>query len=171
MKKIIISLAAIAMMVGFSGKVMAQATSDAAITTATIIAPIGITKTGDLSFGNVAVTNVAGTVVLTSEGTRTATGGVTLPTGGFMGTVSAASFKVTGSGVSTYSITLPSTFDISFGTHVMTVNTFTSTPSGTGTLVAGEQIIHVGATLNVSGSQTPGTYTNTADLKVTVNYN
>ena len=54
----------------------------------------------------------------------------------------------------------------------MTVDTWTSTPSGTGTLSAGgSQTLTVGATLNVAGSQVAGTYVSGTPFTVTVNYN
>ena len=54
----------------------------------------------------------------------------------------------------------------------MTVDNFVSNPSGTGLLSAsGSQTVNVGATLNVAANQVAGTYENTTDLKVTVNYN
>ncbi|MHB9141405.1 MAG: DUF4402 domain-containing protein, partial [Paludibacter sp.] len=72
--------AAIVMMAGFSTTVMAQATASAnATAAATIVTPIAITKTVDMNFGNVAVGASAGTVILAPAGTRTTSGGVTLP--------------------------------------------------------------------------------------------
>ena len=53
-------------------------------------------------------------------------------------------------------------FDVIFpitdaGLHTMTVNGFTSTPSGTGALSAGgSQTLTVGATLNVAAGQAAG---------------
>jgi hypothetical protein len=138
---------------------------------ATVITPIAISKTVDMNFGNIAVSpTVAGTVVLAPAGTRTKNGGVTLPA--VTGTVAAASFTVTGLGTSTYAITLPSSIVLN-GTPsgTMTVNAFTSTPSGTGALTAGSQTLLVGGTLNVGAAQAAGTYTNTTDMTVTVNYN
>jgi hypothetical protein len=149
----------------------AQATASATAS-ATIVAPIGITKTVDMNFGNVAVSSSSGTVVLATDGSRSATGGVTLPA--TSGTVTAASFDVTGEGTYTYAITLPSTdYTITrvSGSETMTVNTFVSNPSGTGALTAGAQTLTVGATLNVAGSQVAGTYTNATGFDVTVNYN
>ena len=158
---------------GFSAESFAQVGVNAtATTTSTIITPIAITKNVDLNFGNVAVNGTAGTVDLaaTVGAARTPSGGVTLPNVG--GTVTAAKFTVTGLGTSTYAITLPGTVTLSDGaTHTMDVNGFVSTPSGTGQLTAGSQIIYVGATLNVTGGQAAGVYTNTTDLTVTVNYN
>jgi hypothetical protein len=138
---------------------------------ATVITPIAISKTIDMNFGNIAVSpTVAGTVVLAPAGTRTKTGGVTLPA--VTGTVTAASFTVSGLGTSTYSITLPTTITLTGNpSGSMTLNNFTSTPSGTGALTAGSQTLLVGGTLNVSAAQAAGTYTNTADMTVTVNYN
>ncbi len=155
---------------GFSVSSYAQATATAS-SSATIVTPIAISKTVDMNFGNVAVSaSTAGTVVLAPAGTRTATGGVTLPV--TSGTVAAASFNVTGEGVYTYSITLPSSsLTIASGSNSMTVNTFTSSPSATGTLTAGSQTLTVGATLNVGAAQPSGTYTSASPFSVTVNYN
>jgi hypothetical protein len=154
----------------FSASAFSQV-SATATATATIITPISIANGGDMSFGNIAVSGVAGTVVLTPASTRTATGGVTLPA--TTGTVTAAIFNVTGTGSATYSITLPSTpTTINSGGNTMTVDVFTSNPSGTGTLsVGGAQSFNVGATLNVGGGQASGTYLSAIPFTVTVNYN
>ena len=151
----------------------AQVTASAAAT-AIVVTPIGITKTVDMNFGNLAVNTSAGTVVLTPAGARSVTGGVTLPA--TPGTVAAASFDVTGQSNYTYEITLPSsdyTLTRVSGSETMIVNTFVSTPTegGGGTLSAGAQTLTVGATLNVSGSQVGGTYNNATGFDVTVNYN
>jgi hypothetical protein len=79
------------------GQVSATATASA-----TIITPIAISKTVDMNFGNIAVSGTGGTVVLAPAGTRTSTGGVTLPV--VAGTVAAASFTVTGLSTYTFSI-------------------------------------------------------------------
>ncbi len=137
---------------------------------ATIIIPINITKTVDMNFGNVAVNAVAGTVILAPAGGRTLTGGVTLPA--VTGTVTAASFTVTGAPTYTFSISLPSSpLTITSGSNTMTVTAFTSTPSTTGTLAAGTATLLVGATLNVGINQVAGTYTSATPFSVTVNYN
>jgi hypothetical protein len=51
----------------------------------------------------------------------------------------------------------------------MAVSTFTSNPSGTGTLTSGAQTLAVGATLTTVASQVSGAYTGT--YNVTVEYN
>lgn len=157
---------------GFTSAAFAQAEATAtASATATIVAPITITRTVDMNFGNVAVhETIDGTVVLAPAGTRTRTGGVTLPF--IAGTVTAASFNVTGSGTYTYAITLPTTdVTLSGPTESMILNNFTSTPAGTGALTAGAQTLNVGATLNVTGGQEVGSYTNANAVPVIVVYN
>ncbi len=163
-------LAVAVIMLAFSAATFAQvsATSTAA---ATIVGPIGITNTTVMNFGNVAVGATAGTVVMTPAGSRSVTGGVTLPA--TAGTVSAAVFSVTGAGGYTYTITLPSVATtISSGANNMTVDNWTSSPSGTGTIGAGgSETLTVGATLNVGASQAAGSYLSATPFSVTVNYN
>ena len=160
------------LIVVFTTNTFAQAMATATAS-ATIIAPITITSAVNMNFGNIAVqAGTAGTVVIAPEGTRTSTAGVTLPS--TTGTFTQASFTIGGQGVYTYAITLPSadyTITDLNSAATMIVNTFTSTPSGTGILTAGAQTLNVGATLNVSAAQTPGVYTNATGFDVTVNYN
>lgn len=145
---------------------------------AEIVAPITITKVTDINFGKLAVhaTN-GGTVVVTpASGTgRSATGGVTFSTAN-TGTVGAAEFTVGGQGNYTYHLGLPSASLSLVGTPsgTMTADTWTSSlgVSGNGTLSSGgSQTIYVGATLNVTGGQTPGVYSSTVPFEVTVDYN
>ena len=155
---------------GFAFNSNAQTTATATAT-ATIITPISISKNADMSFGNIAVqAATGGTVILVPAGTRSGTGGVTLPS--TAGTVSAATFTVTGSGSLTYSITLPSSVTLthSGGIQTMAAASFTSNPSSTGTLSSGTQDIAVGATLTVAAGQLAGVYTS-GNFNVTVNYN
>lgn len=156
-------------LVALGASATASAQSDAtASATATLITPISISKTVDMDFGSVAASATAGTVVLGTDGVATPSGGVTLPGG----TPAAAEFSVTGEGTSTFDITLPSSITLSDGgTNTLTVDSFTSNPATTGTLTAGAATVKVGATLNVPANTPAGTYTNTTDLTVTVNYN
>ena len=158
------------MMIAFSAATFAQvsATSTAS---ATIVGPIAIANTANMSFGNVAVNATPGTVVMTPAGVRSVTGGCTLPA--VAGSPTAASFNVTGAANYTYAITLPgAATTISSGANNMTVDTWTSTPTPTGTLSGtGAQTLTVGATLHVAGSQPSGTYTSATPFTVTVNYN
>ena len=156
--------------ISFTASSFAQvnATSNAS---ATIVTPIAIANNTEMNFGNVAVSATPGTVVLATDGSRTTSGGVTLPT--TTGTVTAAQFTVSGQANFTYTITLPAAATtISSGANTMTVDTWTSNPTPTGDLGAGgSQVLLVGATLNVNASQASGTYTSATPFTVTVNYN
>jgi len=166
MKQISKFFALAIVLVAFTVSTFGQATTQATAT-ATIVVPMTITKNVDMNFGSI-VPNTGGTVILSPAGARSTTGTVAL----FGGTVAAARFTVTGSGASSYAITLPTTDHIiSSGANTMAVNNFQSTPSGTGALTAGSQILLVGATLNVNTGQAVGTYTNATGFDVTVNYN
>jgi hypothetical protein len=165
-------LAITVVLLAFTAASFAQVSATASAT-ATILTPIAISNTVDMNFGNLAVNATPGTCVLATDNSRSVTGGVTLMAGG---TVTAASFTVTGVAGVNYVITLPAAVTtVSDGTNTMTVNTWTSNPSGTGTLTGGTSTLLVGATLNVGGSQPAGVY-NTAnaggsgEFTVTVNY-
>ena len=155
-------------MTGLVAGAFAQATATATAS-ANVVTPIGISKTADMSFGNIAVSSVGGTVVLDTNDGTTATGGVTLPA--TAGTITSASFTVTGETDYTYAITLPTTATITdaVSTETMTLSDFTSSPSVTSTLTGGTETLTVGATLAVIAAQVAGAYT--GDFDVTVEYN
>lgn len=138
---------------------------------AEIIAPISIVKTSDLQFGGVVPGTTAGTVIMSTSGTRTKTGGVIASSS--MGYASPARFNVAGNTGATYSISLPTSVTIKRAppnaNNKMTVNAFVSNPSGTSLLTGTAQVLSVGATLNVGANQPGGAYT--ATFQVTVNYN
>lgn len=139
-----------------------------ATATAVILTPLSVAATSNLSFGNI-IAGSGGTVTIATNGTRTSTG-VTLPAAN-PGTISAAQFTVTGTGTSTFTIAVPATHTISNGTEDMTVGSFVSDPTPTGTLAGGTATVRVGATLTVGNAQAPGTYTNATGFTITVNYN
>lgn len=170
MKHLFKSILTVIVMLSLTATTFAQ-TSASATATATILTPIAITKDIDMNFGNLAVNNTAGTVILAPDGTRTATAGVTfLPTN--PGTVTAAAFTVTGLADATYSITLPSgATTLTSAGNTMTVDTWTSSPTPTGTLTGGSEEVYVGGTLNVGASQPAGIYISGTPFTVTVNYN
>ena len=155
---------------GFATTSYAQVKATATAT-GTIVSPIAIANAGDMNFGNVAVSAASGTVILAPAGSRTATGGVTLPA--VPGSVAAAKFAVTGTQAYTYGITLPSSATtVTSGGNTMTVDAFTSSPSLTGVLDgSGKQTISVGASLNVGAAQAAGTYVSGIPFEVSVNYN
>lgn len=163
MKKMIRFFAVSLAMLAFAAATFAQV-SATANATATIQAPLTISKTVDMNFGTMAATS-GGTVVLASDNSVTPSAGVTH----LGGTTTAASFTVTGISGATYSLTIPGTITLTSGSNTMTVNPITNT--STGNLTGGSETILVGGTLNVGAAQPAGVYTNTTDLTLEVNYN
>lgn len=166
----ILKLLSLTALIGLAsiGRSSAQATGNASAT-ATIIKPISISKSSDMSFGNIAVYSTAGTVTIGTNGSRTSSAGITLPAT-TPGTVTAASFVITGSDAFTYAITLPVSINITSTGNTMLVDNFTSNPSAAGVLTNGTQTISIGSTLHLAASQAEGIYTN-ASFPVTVSYN
>ena len=139
-----------------------QATIDV---TATLAAPISISSSGDMDFGTMVTTGIAGTVTVTPAGARSSVDVDLLG-----GVPSAASFDVTGEGNANYSIAFSSPATLSSGSNSMTVDTFTDDAGVNPKLPAGgSDTFNVGATLNVGATQAAGTYSGT--FAVTVNYN
>ena len=164
----VIGLFAITILATLGASSESKAASANANATATVVTPIAISKNADMLFGKF-IAGTGGSVVLSTAGGRSATGGVTLFTQG--STQNAASFAVSGEGSYTYGITLPSSSaSLSDGAaHTMTVASFVSNPSGTGLLTAGAQTLLVGGTLTVGSAQAPGNYT--GSFTVAVDYN
>lgn len=147
-----------------SAQVNATATASA-----TILTGISITKVQDMNFGRLNPGTSGGTATISTSGVVTPTGDVTKLAGV---TATAATFTVSGETGYTFSITLPSSdYTISYLTNNMTVNTFVSDPTPTGTIAGGGTTLSVGAKLTVSAGQVSGTYTNGTGFTVTVNYN
>ena len=159
-RRIVLTLIAVSLSATAFAQSSATATANA---TAKILTPIAIAKLTDLNFGTLVSGPAPGTVIVDPAGTRTASGGVSLVSS----SPTAAQFNVTGQGSTAYTIAVPGSISITNGTDTMVVNTFTSNPSGTGTLSAlGAQQLNVGATLNVAASQASGNYTGTFNVTV-----
>lgn len=177
MKKTIKFFVLASVMFAFSVSSFAQVSATASAA-ATIVTPIAIVKATDMNFGNVASSAALGTVTLAPGGGRGIAGGVTLPA--VTGTVTAATFNVSGEPNLTYSITLPAgVTTIASAGNTMTVDTWLSNPVAAtgGTLSAGgAQLLQVGATLHVGANQAAGSYLSSnaggsGNFTVTVNYN
>jgi hypothetical protein len=171
MKKIIF-FAAIAMIAFTTNAVAQSSATGTAATDAKVIAPITISKTVDMNFGNLVSTVAGGAIVLPTTGARTGDGTILA---GPDGSPTAASFTVGGEADYTYGITLPAgPFDVKNSDTepaTMAVGTFVSSPDATGTLTSSTETLLVGATITLLANQAPGVYTNDADLAVTVMYN
>ncbi len=164
--KVIIGIAAI--LFGCSFHAFAQATAYANIY-ATVVAPIGIEKTADLTFSEITSTKNNNTVVLDTDNRLTVSSVEPVRNG--KGTV--ASFSVTGSNQSTFDVTLPKeTFTISDkGSNNMRISNFTSTSTLQNTLQGNSNVIKIGATLHVPENQSAGNYNAQNPFLVTLNYN
>jgi hypothetical protein len=163
----LVTLAALGSMLVAPAAMAASSTSNA---TANVITAISINKTIDLDFGALAPSTTGGSVLINAtSGVRTSSGGVTLSS---IDAGNRASFNVAGDSSATYAITLPATnvtLTRSGGTETMSVTNFASNPSGTGQLTAGQQVLYVGATLNVGANQAAGSYIGTFDVSVDYN--
>ena len=180
MKKNLLSIVAITALVALPINLMAQTTvtSSAVHSSATIIQPIKITSSGELNFGVIASSSVAGTFVLNPDGTAGTATNVTPLSGVTQAEdLKVPNFVVNGEVDYTYAITLPaSNITLTSGTgetaKTMTVGTFKTSKANNeviGTLTSGTDNFKVGATLAVGASQPSGVYTGT--FTVTANYN
>jgi len=169
MKNITKLFAILIVVLGFSATSFAQSSATASAT-ATLITPISIAKSVDMNFGTVAASATAGTVALGYDDVATPTGGTTLVAGG--DARKAAQFTVTGQNSSNFSISCPTTLVLTSGSNTLTVNSIAVDAGNSSTLSgSGSKTLKVKGTLVVPGGSLAGTYTNSADLTVTVNYN
>jgi len=121
-----------------------------------------ISNATGIDFGSLTADS-AGTVVIATNDIRTTTGGVL----GFSSLPHAAQFNVTGCAGYSYNIVLPTTVTLSSSTSSMSMDNFVSSPATTGTLDGtGNQLLTVGATLNVGAAQAAGTYSGSFIVEV-----
>jgi hypothetical protein len=144
------------------------AASDTATVTANIISTISLVNQSGMVFGDISSSNSPGTVVLNPSGSRLSTGGA-----GINSTVTGgpAAFDVSGDPNAVYAISLPISVVLTKSSgDTMVVDEFNSLPAITGiTDPGGQQLLNVGATLNVGIKQVFGSYT--GNMIVTVEYN
>jgi hypothetical protein len=166
---------------GFATSASAQGVTINTPAHAVIVQTITMVKLFNLHFGDLAVTTIGGTCVLTPMAqppNRAVTGGVTLPAS--IGTPMAAEFYVTGAADQHYIITIPQDpLTITHTTvpaNTMTVDAFTTnkvvvTPTTwQGTLTGGSETFYVGGRCTVNPNQFAGLYQNMTGFPVTVNY-
>lgn len=150
-----------------------NAATTTATATATVISPISITKNSDLAFGKISAAASPGTITISPNGARTASG----VTGS--GATTAAAFQVNGEPSTTYAIdTSATTANLTSGSDTMaltlisdfTGSTATSGTQTTGTLDGtGKQTLFVGGTLAVGANQPAGSYSGTVSVAVSYN--
>lgn len=135
---------------------------------ANIIAPITLTKTADLVFGDIVPNTTAGTVVMNTAGTITGTtGGVTALTS----TRGAALFTVAGQAARVYTVTPVGNITISnvAGPNMIINSTFDCGGGACTVGAAGGSAVRVAGTLNVGAAQPAALYTGTFNVTVTYN--
>lgn len=169
-KKVLISIVALAALALFPGRVSAQVENTVA--SVDVVPLISITEVSELKFGRVNSGSEVGTVTVTTANARTITGAVTL----FGNDQTTASYNVLGNASGTYAITLPVTpINVSKDGVNLAVSAFqarsTSTASGTsGTLdLDGKDSFVVGATLTLPAGTLPGRYAGTFDVSIAYN--
>jgi hypothetical protein len=135
----------------------------AASATATVVAPISITKQADLRFGAFAP-SVLGDVTMTPAGTRSTTGPILVTADGG----GAAAFTVTGSADATYGVTL--TQESAYLSDGVGGMQYSLTSSVSRTIGAGGTgALTVGGSVNCGATQPAGSYT--GSFTVAVQYN
>jgi hypothetical protein len=139
-----------------------------------VVTRLSFIKIADLDFGRLIPGTTAGTVIVATDGTRTATGGVKLASGPSQ----PARFAGYGQYNNTVAISINAptrTMTRAGGTETMTFDTFVigSTPEAVLSTAPlsfrigatnGQFNFPVGATLRVKANQTPGLYTGTFTL-------
>lgn len=163
MRKLLIIVIVVA---GFSVSGYAQSNTAEITASVTVIQPITIARAADLNFGRITIGG-AGTVVVSSGGTRTQSGSITLLTGG---SEAPGLFNITGKATATYAVTIPNSVTLKksgASNETITADTFTNNAVA---LTGNSDQLKVGATIHLVGNETVGAYA--SDLfAVTVAYN
>ena len=163
--RLLIAAGAAVISAGIYTTAATAASVSTASASANVITPMTIAEDTPLHFGDVSVGAGGGDVILAPGGGRLVTGDAEAVTGGAN---TAGQFTITGVAGKMYTLTYPAAaVDISGGTGIMDVDTFTDDSAGT-IPGGGTETFNVGATLTIGGSQPAGLYSNTYTL--TVNY-
>lgn len=151
-----------------SNKAVSQTATANAIATVKIAGPLTLTKKVDLNFGTISASAASGMVTVSTDGTTTVYGGVTIIDPSL---ISAASFGVFGPADTSFTITLPGYVELKNElNNSIPLYEIVSSPSGNGTLDStGKATVLVGASITVNASQSEGVYQ--GDFEVTVNLN
>lgn len=172
MNKIIAFAAAGLTMLGAASAANAQASaSGTANGSVTLMNPITITKTADISFGRIIKpTSGTGSVAIPfTNDTVTAGSGATAMSGI---TTSRAKFTIAGEGGQAVSVSVPATFDLTKGGDTITVTldddlgTSTTLSNTVGT--PGSASLNIGGSFSLPSGQASGAYT--GSFAVTVAY-
>ncbi len=138
------------------------ATVDAQITT-----NIAVSTATGMVFGDMTSGPLGGAVVMNTDGLRVATGSVELNSSSVS---SPATFTISGTPNSTYTVALPTSVTLSDGgANRMIVTNLLSDPDASGQLSSsGVQSVTIGGTLNIGANQGFGNYS--GSMAVVINY-
>ena len=176
MKQITKFFISAAVMLAFPVATYAQTNIAQATATATIVTPITIVRSTNMSFGNViqtVVTNPSTVTIDPVTGLASYSNATASLTPAATAAITAATYTVTGTPGAAYAITLPGTVTLTGPSGAtMTATNFSSDLTSPGALGSpvGTQALSVGARLNIAASQAAGTYIS-GNFDVTVNYN
>ncbi len=161
----IVAVASLVFVGHASAQISASATGEA---NARIITGLSISKTADLEFSEIISNGVGGTVTISTDGDA-AFDGVNAYPGSKA--PSAATFEVRGEAGKHFYAELPKEINVrNENDEVMVVNGFTITSDeGYNLDKDGQDVLTVGATLNVNANQDAGYYK--GEFRVMINYN
>jgi Domain of unknown function (DUF4402) len=151
--------------VGFAGAASADTgnpASDTAQASVTVIAPITMTKTLDLNFGNITNTG-GGTASISPDGDRSRSGGVQL----VAGPSSAASFNVLAANGYSYNLTNEVSDLVGVGSAAGDTIELTLDHASSGTGTGGAEVTRVGGEIKLDANDSPGSYSGSFDLIAT----
>ena len=162
-----VSILIVAAMVCLSQRSALAATATTTVE-ANIVSTINLAAQNGIVFGDISSGSIPGTVTIEVDGSRTTTGGATVNSN-TAGTP--AQYVVSGDPNALYNITLPASVVItSSAGNQMVINNFTCIPSGNGQLDSGgQQLLNIGATMNMGSFQPFGAYRGI--MTTTVEYN
>ena len=153
-----------------SSGALADSVSADVSASATLVRTLAITSTTGLSFGTLAPSGTAGTVVIAPDGARSVTGGVTLLSANVG---SAGAVNLVGTASLAYTVTMPTsvTLTAAGGSQTMTLSSLTTNLTGAaGTLNStGNGNFSIGGSLAVGANQAVASYAGI--VPVTVNWN
>jgi hypothetical protein len=154
-----------------SGGALADSVTADVSASATLVRTLAVTSTSGLSFGTLAPSGTAGTVIVAPDGARSATGGVALLTANVG---SAGAVNLVGSAALAYSVTMPTSVTLAAvggGGQTMTLSSLTTNLTGSAGALGGtgNGSFNIGGTLAVGANQAVASYSGI--VPVTISWN
>lgn len=125
-----------------------------------------VVGSGDLLFGNIAITGAVGSVTVGANNIASYAGGAAA---GSTGTIAAAAFQVTGIQGNTYTVSIPNANIARASTGELLNVSFDDNASGTIDAIADNNVFMVGGTLSIPANARVGSYS--GSFSVTIEYN